>query len=186
MDGVLVDLVRHTYRRILPADKIEEAYTLTDNWDAISTAIEAITGKPFSDADLQAFWAEQGQEFWATVPWSTHGKRLFQLCNNYAPVVLMTTPTHEPSSAAGKMEWINRNMDVQWKRRYAFSPCKHHMAHPGAILVDDGEHNYNNFTREGGECFLWPQPWNATGKDGMTFDQALYHLEEQLKRMASE
>lgn len=188
MDGVLVDLVRHTYRTVIanPAeeDLVEKLYQETTTWDGIHKAIAKHLDPDFGEMDLYDVWAKGGQEFWASIPWSSHGKKLYEMCSRYAPVVLMTTPTIEPSCAAGKMEWIQRNLPKDGQRRYALSPCKHHMAHPGALLIDDGEHNFDRFREHNGEAFLWPGPWNETGKRGMTHDEALHRVNKKLIEMS--
>lgn len=185
MDGVLVDLVRHTYRQIMPLDLVNKAHDMTIAWDSMHGVISELTGKPFTEKDLFDLWADGGQEFWAEAPWLPHGRALYDLCNSYAPVVLMSTPTREPSCAAGKMQWISENMPAEQIRRYALSPCKHHMAHPGALLVDDGEHNINAFLEHDGNAFMWPGPWNANGKQGMTPYEALGRLETMLDSLSS-
>lgn len=184
LDGTLVDLVRHTYRRVLPEQLIDRAHAMTTAWDSMHGVITELTGKPFTDADLHRLWADGGQEFWATVPWLPHGRALFDLCAAYAPVVIMTTPTWEPSCSAGKVQWITESLPKDNQRRYALSPCKHHMAHPGALLVDDGEHNIDAFLKHGGNGFLWPGPWNSNGKQGMSPYTALGLLETMLDTLA--
>jgi len=185
MDGVLVDLVRHTYRTVgIPETLVDEAYESTDAWNGIYKTVAKLHDPHFGEQDLYKHWAKLGQEFWASVPWTSHGKALFELCSHYAPVVLMTTPTIEPSCAAGKMEWIQRNLPKDAQRRYALSPCKHHMAHPGALLIDDGPHNTSRFEEHGGSAILWPGPWNETGKAGITHDAALKLVESKLIEMS--
>lgn len=180
LDGTLVDLVRHTYRVLLPEELVDRAHDMTTTWDSMHTVITELTGKPFTDADLHKLWADGGQEFWATVPWLPLGKQLLDLCMRHAPVVLMTTPTWAPSCSAGKVQWITENVPEELRRRYALTPCKHHMAHPGALLVDDGEHNITAFQKHGGNAFLWPGPWNGAGQEGETHEHALAELEALL------
>jgi len=182
MDGVLVDLVRHTYSRAgVNKDDIDQAFAETTVWDGITPVLTDYFKEEWVDADLHRLWASQ--EFWASIPWTSHGKELYEMCTRYAPVVLMTTPTIQPACAAGKMEWIQKHMPYEQRRRYALSPCKHHMAHPGAMLIDDGEHNIDKFQEHGGETFLWPDPWNENGKSGMTFDAAMSALSTKLGNM---
>lgn len=185
LDGVLVDLVRHTYRTVgIPEERIDACFEATDAWDAIDKVIRDVLDPDFTVDDLYALWARGGQEFWASVPWTSHGKALYDLCSRYAPVVLMTTPTIEPSCAAGKMAWIQRNLPKDDQRRYALSPCKHHMAHPGALLIDDGPHNTSRFEEHDGSAILWPGPWNATGQAGMSHDEAMVIVQNKLIEMS--
>ena len=161
MDGVLVDLIRHSYTLAgVPESNLEEAHAETTAWDSMATVLTKYTKREWTSADFWAFWKYEGDELWATAPWTAEGEELFKLCKEYAPTVLMTTPTIEPSSAAGKMRWIQRNLLRADQRRYAMCPCKHLMARPTAMLIDDGPHNIEAFRKAGGATFTWPQPWN--------------------------
>ncbi len=181
MDGVIVDLVRHTYRIAGIAEaEIDAAFHDTTEWDSLPRVLSEFLQTEWTESDLYELWATGGQKFWATVPWTTHGKALYNLCSQHAPVVLMTTPTIRPSSAAGKMDWIQRNMPQHAQRHYALAPPKHMMAHPGAILIDDGEHNIDKFAAKG-ETFLWPGPWNRNSS--MSHDDAMAALSDKLREL---
>lgn len=183
MDGTLVDLVRHTYRLVLPEHRINEAHAATLGWDTVDRVIAEELGVPFDDAALQELWKSGGQEFWASVPWLPWGQRLVGLCRRFAPTLIMTAPTRAPSCAAGKLQWIMENLPEDLHRKFALSPCKELMAHPGAILIDDADHNIDAFVAAGGEGFLWPMPWNASGRAGITAHEALGLLESKLQDM---
>jgi len=163
MDGVLCDMHRHVFRLFdLTAPQIEEACALTDGWDAMPEAINTVrTWGP--KVHSHAMWervSNQGERFWAEMPWTRYGLRILKTCEAFAPVVLMSTPTNDPASAAGKKAWINRELRTDY--RFALTNCKHHFAHPGAVLVDDAKHNCDKFVEHDGRAFLWPQPWNGT------------------------
>lgn len=178
MDGVLVDLVRHTYRlfAITPAE-VDRRHADTKTWDGISIQIADVLGVDFVDQDLQELWEAEGQAFWASVPWLDGGRELLDVCNASAPVMLLSTPTWAPSCVAGKLEWIQRETPTL-ARAYALCPAKHMVAHPGALLIDDGEHNVEAFRKAGGMAFLWPAPWNS--KSDVSIDEALADLATRL------
>lgn len=178
MDGVLVDLVRHTYRLFdMPTAEVDQRHSDTKTWDGISIQIADALGVDFADQDLQGLWEDAGQEFWATVPWRDGGHELLDVCRASAPVMLLSTPTGAPSCVAGKLEWIQRETPAL-ARTYSLSPAKHMVAHPGALLIDDGEHNVEAFKKAGGMTFLWPAPWNS--KSNVSVDEALADLAARL------
>lgn len=157
MDGVIVDFVGAA---LALYGVSSSAQTKITSWDGIPVLLTHALQQQVTD---QMFWARidnAGARFWAKLEWTPWGKKVFDLCCQFAPVVLMSTPTRHPSSAAGKLEWINANMDHGWTRRFALTPCKHHMAHPGAILIDDYDQNCSMFEEHGGRAFLFPAPWN--------------------------
>jgi 5'(3')-deoxyribonucleotidase len=163
MDGTIVDFVGAALK-LWDIDEIngDPAWHHVKTWDYIPKIISEIRGSECTEKEFWDTLDKAGSQFWANLEWLPWGKDLFGLCREHCPdsVVLMTTPSLSPSSASGKIEWINNNMPENMHRRYALSPCKHHMAHPGAFLIDDGPHNYENFTMHDGNAYLWPMPWN--------------------------
>lgn len=101
-----------------------------------------------------------GLTFWRDLAWLEHGRDLFARLVDTASVTIMSAPCHDPNSAAGKVAWMQREIPSH-ARRYALTPCKSVFARPGAILVDDGEHNVEAFRLAGGRAFLWPATWNS-------------------------
>ncbi len=168
LDGVIVDLVGGMARLWeLPEAQLPELRRRLTDWDAMPAAISALREEAGLEGDvtMSRLWnrvARTGRKFWAELEWTPRGQALYELCRATAPVVIMSTPTRSPSSAAGKLSWINTKLPQEARRRYALTPCKHHFAHPGALLIDDAPHNVDAFREHGGEAFLWPQPWNGT------------------------
>lgn len=178
MDGVICDMQRHAFRLFnLNARGVETAYLHTDSWDAMPKAIEDVTGIPAVPGELWDNIKNAGPEFWEFMPWTKHGLQILDVCEAVAPVVLMSTPTKHPASAAGKKAWINRELGSDY--RFALTNCKHHFAHKGAVLVDDAQHNCDKFQEHGGRAFLWPQPWNEVGEEASEED--VRNLRERLR-----
>lgn len=162
MDGVLVDFV----------GGVMEFYGLNRNlrervmsWDGIPALLTELLPNPVTDEQLWSNLESRGRsEFWRNLEWLPWGQELYTICAAFAPTVLMSTPTHAPSSASGKLEWIRQNIPEEGQRRYSLSPCKHHMAHPGALLVDDSQSNVDKFREHGGDAILIPAPWNSEAR----------------------
>lgn len=92
------------------------------------------------------FWAAVPRRLWANVPESD----------------IFTTPTVDPDSSAGKMEWMYAHLPSWMHRQFAITPCKHLLGCDStALLIDDYEENIQQFIKEGGQAILVPRPWNA-------------------------
>jgi 5'(3')-deoxyribonucleotidase len=105
----------------------------------------------------RAWWAidNAGASFWASLekyPWADE---LIALCQHHAPTVLLTSPSKHPSSHAGKAEWIAKHFGRDF-REYLLGSCKHRVAHPRAVLIDDSPKNCDAFYRHGGRSILFP------------------------------
>lgn len=135
---------------------------ITD-WDSMPKVIRKYSDPTITNQDFWNRIDNEGEKFWANLDWMPWGKELLYICLNTAPTVLMSAPTNHPSSASGKLYWIQNRMPSYWHKRYCLSPCKHHMAHPGALLIDDGEHNIKAFREHGGWACLIPNTWNSYG-----------------------
>lgn len=164
LDGVLVDFVRGCFRHY-GVEGVAKHENVRD-WDGIprelTRALAPVGMGPITDA---AFWpAIQGAAFWHALPWTWHGRELLAVLEATGlPIVFMSAPCADPFSAAGKLQWLADHVPGGVKR-YALTPCKHHMAHRGALLIDDGEHNVTAFREHDGKAFLWPAPWNTYGR----------------------
>ncbi len=188
MDSVLVE----NLPAMLELFGVEEylgnpAWVYVRTWDGMAPLISRILGYKVSEQDFWNKIDEAGEDLWANFPWTWWGKDLYELCQKHTDaVVLMSAPTSHPSSASGKLKWINSQMPHEWRRRYSLSPCKHHMAHPGALLIDDGVHNIEKFQQHGGDTFLWKMPWNCNENagrwiDGTIIDEMMEKLREKLR-----
>jgi 5'(3')-deoxyribonucleotidase len=156
LDGVLVDFLGGLAKVAgVDADRMRAS----THWWAVNDIISESWGRPFEEEDFLALLEKGGHDMWANLekfPWCDE---LYQMCKSYAPTVIMTKPGAHPSSASGKMEWIQKNLpDVE---RFAITPCKHHMSHPGAILIDDNPVGCEKFAQHGGSVYCFPQPWNT-------------------------
>lgn len=111
-----------------------------------------------------------GVEFWSELepyPWMPE---LFELCTATAPTTILTSPSREPASLAGKMAWLQRYFGRDF-RDFLIGPDKAACARAGTVLIDDREHGCDEFVRAGGHAIVFPQTWNRHGRlaDPVTF-----------------
>lgn len=190
VDGVLVDCTGAVYK-LLGVKDWEKATQETVQWNTIHIHASKHLEKEMTAAEVWETVERAGSQFWASLQWKPFGKDLYKMCAHKKPVCLLTKPTRHPDSSRGKHEWINRNSklldklsdprlqrDTRGNRRYALSPCKHHFAHSGAVLVDDSENNVELFNEYGGKAYLWPAPWNKNRDKPL--ERALKEVEKML------
>ncbi len=153
VDGVLADFVAgaaklhgttsHALAAVWPADVYDMVEVL-----GISQA---------------AFWKpinEAGADFWSALDPLDNALWLYAELRKIAPVVLLTSPSHDASSTAGKVAWIQRVFGSGF-RDYLIGPSKHACAHHRSVLVDDFDQNVGKFSEHGGIAVLYPQLWNS-------------------------
>ncbi len=165
LDGVLVDFVGGVMRWHGLAPKHRDE---VDSWDGIPNVLSRLLGRPMSDADM---WRTiEDVSFWRNLEWLPLGRQLYQDLAAIVPVVIMSTPCDHAASAAGKLDWIERELPPAQRREYALTPCKHRFARPGSILVDDSGRNCDEFRAAGGRAFLWPATWNRYARPAAQAD----------------
>jgi hypothetical protein len=154
MDGVIVDLVGAA------------ASIFGDN-------AQAMIGSPTCHP-----WRDLGQAFWAGCPWTDDGREIL----NYAEiavgqenVIICTRPPICPQAAAGKMEWVMRNMPEHYADTMMI--VRHKWRIQGGILIDDSEINTDNYL---GPSILVPRPWNR--HSGMN---TIEYVREQLNALVA-
>ena len=110
-------------------------------------------------------YSQFGPDFWANLLWLDDGKALLQGVIEIVGaenVCLCTSPTLDPSSAMGKLQWIRRELPEFWARRdYDLTPVKWRHATPHTILIDDCGEQVEKFIEAGGKAILVPRPWNS-------------------------
>ena len=101
-----------------------------------------------------------GARFWAEIeprPWAHD---LLAACRELAPTLLLTRPSEHPSSAMGKLEWMQAQFGGRAFHDYLIGPPKYALAQPGAILIDDHPANCAAFVEHGGEAIVFPAVGN--------------------------
>jgi hypothetical protein len=124
----------------------------------------------------EEFYAPCDREFWANLPWMPDGRQLLETVERtFGPenVWLLTSPIDghtgdaavppwvgptQANCAAGKIDWIERNMPA-YRRRYFVAPKKEAAAGWGKVLVDDRDGNVADWRPF--PAVLVPRPWNG-------------------------
>lgn len=164
MDGVLCDFVGAALR-------VHKRMDALDAWPKGEWDIANVLG-----VKEHEFWARidyHGEHFWADLqpyPWMNG---LVKMLSCYSiPIMIASSPSYDPYSAAGKLLWLDRYLP-QFRRRYFFGGAKHLLASPWAVLIDDNDKNVDEFRKSGGKAVLFPQPWNH-GPDVKAEDKVSY------------
>lgn len=104
----------------------------------------------------KSFWDKLDEEWYANLEWSEDGKEIYQICQEFGDVYILTSCTLVPGCLAGKMRWIQR--EAPELQRKALIGAPKILCDTGEnILVDDGEHNFKEWTGPG---ILIPRIWN--------------------------
>lgn len=109
------------------------------------------------------FWDSITRDVWRTLPPSRELNWLLGHCEELVGkenVCLLTAPTIDPESLAGKLEWIHSNLPSWLHRQFLIGPVKHFCARPDTLLIDDRDENCRLFAEHGGQSLLVPRPWN--------------------------
>lgn len=102
----------------------------------------------------------QGARFWAELepyPWLDS---VFAACSTIAPTTILTSPSKDPSAAAGKTAWLQKHFGADF-RKYLIGPDKVSCARPGAVLIDDSDKNCDGFAAARGSAIVFPRVWNS-------------------------
>ena len=150
MDGVLVDFVGAALR-------LHGRDEVLDNWpDGVwdMSEVLGISGREFWHPINQA-----GAEFWASLEPYTWCDELVALADETGGWCILTSPSSDPSCAAGKITWLQRRFGGGF-RGFLIGPPKWVCARPDQVLVDDNDTNVDHFRARGGQAILFPRPWN--------------------------
>jgi len=105
------------------------------------------------------FWEKQDYDFWKGLEFYPYAQSILALLPE-EKVCILTSPTMD--GAGGSQAWIKKNLPQFFTtKQYLIGPAKQFCASPDALLIDDFDLHYQNFTDNGGNAILFPQPWNA-------------------------
>lgn len=172
IDGVLADF----HQGIL------DLYKLTE--DEFKTKVKP--GSFWWDQDIDPKLMEKlNSEFWAELQKTSDGDDIIQILENefgQQNICLLTNHVNNPSYAYGKIQWIN-NHYPQYKHQYLLGTNKYYVANKDTLLVDDADHNCDDFIKHGGHGILIPRYWNSlhTVLEG-PFD-IIYYLKLRIKQI---
>lgn len=132
------------------------------NWgfDIVKAANSLHPSRKFSAHDL---WCEISRSEWASMCKSEECDWLLHKCIDIVGeknVCILTCPTFRPDSAAGKIEWIYKNLPLIFRQQFLIGLPKYMCACSGALLIDDKYQNVVEFRKAGGQAIVVPRPWN--------------------------
>lgn len=119
---------------------------------------------PTRKFELGEFWDSVTRDVWASTPVSHEFEWLLEACERMVGrenICILSGPTKDPDSLAGKLDWIHKHFPKWMHRQYLIGPRKHFCAHPEALLIDDCDANVDAFIEHGGNAILVPRPWNT-------------------------
>lgn len=153
LDGVLVNFV-------LGATKIfQVGYNeLISRWEPGSYEMEKALG--VSKKKFFNTLEEHGEEFWANLPIFPYALELYEHCESLGDVTILSAPTLDPSSASGKIRWLQRLFGRNF-RDYILTGKKEKCANANSILIDDFSFNTEKFIERGGKAILFPTWFNS-------------------------
>lgn len=109
------------------------------------------------------FWGPlQGARFWRELGLMPDAVDIFSTVKRAVGldnICLLTTPSLDPESATGKIQWINMHFP-DLARQCLIGACKHFCAHADSVLIDDNDKNVETFIEHGGGAILVPRAWN--------------------------
>lgn len=92
-------------------------------------------------------------------PWA---KELWELCNKYAPTIILSSPSYDPGCLSGKNIWLNEHLaDGEPFRKFLIGPAKEFCAAEEHLLIDDSDAQCEKFKENGGHAITFPQIWNC-------------------------
>lgn len=135
-----------------------------------------------TDLSYEEFWslvAAEGFAFWEDIRPFSWTKELYRLAKDFCPnVFICSTPLYSGSSAAGKIEWLNKHLHNPF-RNYILTPHKYLLAKPSAVLIDDCDSQTVKFAAAGGLAITFPWPYNCN--HASTDDDRLEFVENALR-----
>lgn len=168
LDGVLADFVSSALEALGKSIDLNQQLEYSiENWFGITQ---------------KEFWLtidSYGEDFWRNLdvyPWARELVNMMPKHDTY----ILSSPSRNPVSSSGKVAWVQANFP-KLKGKIILTSHKHLLSSPNRILIDDSEHKINPFIKSGGEGILFPQPWNYNFFQGITPEQKISFVKENLK-----
>lgn len=158
----------------------ELGYDLIGAWSSL-------TGR--DPVDPAVFWEWVSRKTWAQMPRSSQ----FWLIESAAlmvgreNVLIATVPTKSPDCLFGKYEWMEEHLPAWMSRQYNITPRKWRLSVPGALLIDDADHNVEQWKNRpdkmpSGDAILVPRPWNSLHEIGVDPAATSQYLAKELSK----
>ena len=171
LDGVMVDFVS----MLLKLCNSTLTHDDVDRWD-----MHECMG-----IDEDEMWDRingAGFGFWSHIPKYQWADELYGMISAENKVTYLTSPGRSPHACFGKLQHIQRehgNLHMDW----VLTKQKSLLAKDaGCVLIDDSDHNCEQFIKAGGNAILFPQPWNENRH--LTEDRmgAVFNRLEKIKK----
>lgn len=127
-------------------------------------AYNRLRAEVFPELTKPQFWNSITRDVWASAPKSQEFDFILNRAESLVGrdnVCILTSPTIDPDSLAGKLEWIHKFLPHRLHRQFLVGPCKHFCARPDSLLIDDSDDKCDKFRAAGGHAILVPRPWNS-------------------------
>lgn len=165
LDGVFVDFVGAAFKTFdITLSGLGE-YPKRAGWNVVK-ALNILRREqglyPVSD---DQFWGRFDEDFWSHLQWYPGAVQLYETvikAFGAGNVWISTSATLQPSCAAGKLKWVDREMPEIGSARTFIGRDKWLLAGPDRVLLDDRDKNCLMFSEAGGLSVLVPRPWNMS------------------------
>ena len=157
LDDVLVDFIGWAHR-VCGVDYHADRYPY-------EIGVHTYIGDMLGMESPSHLWQQLDRQFWAELPWMESGKEILRIVEQFfgpENICILTAPNENPSSASGKIEWIQRELP-EYAERFLIGNPKHFCSHKRAVLIDDNQRNAAEFVAAGGAAIIVPRPWNNPG-----------------------
>jgi|BioPla2DNA2_1021312.scaffolds.fasta_scaffold28162_5 hypothetical protein len=98
--------------------------------------------KKFGESKTWSIINKIGVSFWSEMEWMPDGKKLWDYCKQYDPIIL-SRPSAHGSCILGKKIWIKKNLGSNIP--YILERDKSKYAEPTSILIDDDIRNIKSW-----------------------------------------
>jgi hypothetical protein len=160
LDDVLNQFVPHVMRHLGCEFESYADYPAGYGWNLVGVVNHLLGRERFTSDSL---WRSIPRSLWASVPPSDLSYWLLDQAEALVGrenIRVLTAASTCPEARAGKQEWAYRFLPPWLHGRVSISSTKFDCAKPGALLIDDAEHNTKAFIEHGGDAWLVPRPWN--------------------------
>ncbi len=128
---------------------------LTDFEGRFKELFKSTVAEYETEHGVESIWPllnKHGIKFWANLPWTYDGHRLFNYIKKFNPTIISARPKLTLSTCVepGKQIWIDRELGKHVPRHIGRRKDKVKQARFGYILIDDYDRTCTDWTNRGG------------------------------------
>ena len=175
MDGVIANFVQGQ----IDSQGLDITHNEWASWDFYQT-LGLTDDQMWAPTFVDGWWSNLKVYDWA--------KDLVKFLRQTHKIVYCTSPSVDHKCPGEKILWLRQNGFMSWTRNdYQIGPNKELNAKSGVILIDDSDANGIEYTAQGGNFILFPQPWNANGYiSEHSMLSSMAYVKEQFNEMNNE